>query len=121
MRTALDWTSRFVSLSRRGDCPVAGSSGEPTMKNDFSSQRRAMIQCDAALAVLSAAKVSIGADAPPHWQLIGPFFDDIERRTFQYFWDTADPKTGLVPDRWPRESLISVAAVGFALTAYPIG
>jgi hypothetical protein len=80
--------------------------------------RRFVIQ---SLSALAATRFATAADAPPHWSLIGPFFDDLERRTFQYFWDTAEPKTGLVPDRWPRESLISVAAVGFALTAYPIG
>jgi hypothetical protein len=50
-----------------------------------------------------------------------PLFDDIERRTFDFFWSTADPKTGLVPDRYPRPSPASVAAIGFALTAYVIG
>ena len=28
---------------------------------------------------------------------------------------------GLTPDRWPTKSFSSVAAIGFALTAYPIG
>ena len=46
--------------------------------------------------------------------------DDLERRTFQFFWDTTDPRTGLAPDRWPTPSFASVAAVGFALSAYPI-
>jgi hypothetical protein len=27
------------------------------------------------------------------------FLDDLEHRSFQYFWDQADPETGLVPDR----------------------
>src|SRR5690349_23116738 len=30
-----------------------------------------------------------------------PLFDDLERRTFNYFWETADPDTGLIPDRYP--------------------
>ena len=47
--------------------------------------------------------------------------DDLERRTFQWFWDTANPANGLVPDRWPSKSFCSIAAVGFGLTAYPIG
>jgi hypothetical protein len=47
--------------------------------------------------------------------------DDLERRTFDFFWRTADPKTGLVPDRYPTPSFSSIAAVGFGLTAYPIG
>src|SRR5437763_15847263 len=27
--------------------------------------------------------------------------DDVQRRTFHYFWDLADPNTHLVPDRAP--------------------
>lgn len=47
--------------------------------------------------------------------------DDVQRRTFQWFWDTTNPENGLVPDRWPTQSFSSIAAVGFGLTAYPIG
>lgn len=50
-----------------------------------------------------------------------PLFDDIERRTFDFFWTTANPANGLVPDRFPTPSACSIAAVGFALTAYVIG
>ena len=49
------------------------------------------------------------------------FLNDLERRTFDYFWKLANPKTGLVPDRWPTPSFASIAATGFGLTAYPIG
>jgi hypothetical protein len=51
----------------------------------------------------------------------GALLDDIERRTFDWFWRTADPATGLVPDRHPTPSFSSVAAVGFGLTAVAIG
>jgi hypothetical protein len=47
--------------------------------------------------------------------------DDLERRTFQWFWDTGNPANGLVPDRWPSKSFCSIAAVGFALNAYAVG
>src|SRR5205823_8543696 len=47
--------------------------------------------------------------------------DDVERRTFHYFWDLADPNTFLIPDRAPTPSFSSIAAVGFGLTAYGIG
>jgi hypothetical protein len=50
-----------------------------------------------------------------------PLLEDLQRRTFEFFRDVAHPETGLVPDRWPTESFSSVAAVGFGLTAYPIG
>ena len=49
------------------------------------------------------------------------FLEDLSRRTFDWFWDTTNPANGLAPDRGPGESFASVAAVGFALSAYPIG
>jgi hypothetical protein len=49
------------------------------------------------------------------------FIDTLEARTFRWFWDLTDPRTGLTPDRAPTPSFVSIAAVGFALTAYPIG
>src|SRR5258707_11447073 len=49
------------------------------------------------------------------------FYDEIERRTFLFFWETVNRKNGLVPDRWPTPSFSSIAAVGFALPAYAIG
>lgn len=49
------------------------------------------------------------------------FLADLERRTFDFFWDTTDARTGLAPDRWPTPSFASIAAVGFALSAYPVG
>ncbi|KRG42478.1 hypothetical protein ARC20_10690 [Stenotrophomonas panacihumi] len=50
-----------------------------------------------------------------------PLFTDIERRTFQFFWDTTNETNGLTPDRFPSRPFASIASVGFALTAYPIG
>lgn len=50
-----------------------------------------------------------------------PFFTDLEKRTFDFFWERTNPRNGLVPDRWPTPSSSSIAAIGFALTAYPIG
>lgn len=49
------------------------------------------------------------------------FLDTLQQRTFQWFWDNTDARTGLTPDRWPSRTFSSVAAIGFALTAYPIG
>lgn len=69
--------------------------------------------------VMSAAAAGNAAAAD---NLLPPVFDDIERRTFDFFWETANADNGLVPDRWPYdEPFSSIAAVGFALTAYPIG
>lgn len=59
----------------------------------------------------------MAATAPP----LPALFDDLEKRTFDFFWETANPANGLVPDRWPNPPFASIASVGFALTAYPIG
>ena len=52
---------------------------------------------------------------------LDPLLEDVERRTFDFFWETAEPETGLVPDRWPKPPFSSIAAIGFALNAYAIG
>ena len=49
------------------------------------------------------------------------FLDTVQQRTFHYFWDLTPTTNGLTPDRSPTPSFSSIAAVGFALTAYPIG
>ena len=66
--------------------------------------------------------VDIGA-ANALQSMPSPSLDDIEHRTFEFFWQTANPQNGLVPDHWPLgdEPFSSIAATGFALTAYPIG
>ena len=54
------------------------------------------------------------------------FLEDLERRSFQYFWEEADPETGLVPDRARMDgstldeshrNVASIAATGFGLTS----
>ena len=54
-----------------------------------------------------------------------PAFDailqDLHKRTFSYFWDTTNALNGLAPDNWPNPDFCSIAATGFALTAYCIG
>ena len=46
---------------------------------------------------------------------------DLERSTFRYFAEEVNLKNGLVRDSTRQGSASSIAAVGFALTAYPIG
>src|ERR1044072_1567115 len=54
------------------------------------------------------------------------FLDDLQRRSFQYFWEQANPNTGLVPDRArmdgkpldvTHQNVASIAATGFGLTS----
>ena len=52
---------------------------------------------------------------------VDPFIADLEQRTFRFFWETTNPANGLAPDRYPSVPFASIACVGFALTAYPIG
>jgi hypothetical protein len=52
---------------------------------------------------------------------VDPVLVDLQERTFRFFWDTANPDNGLIPDRHPTPSYSSIAAVGFGLTTYPIG
>lgn len=50
-----------------------------------------------------------------------PFLDTLQSRTFRWFWDVTDHRTGLTPDRWPTKSFSSVGAIGFALSSYIVG
>ena len=74
----------------------------------------------------TSALVSAGATLPS-WASAAPkkalpaFYAEIERRTFRFFWETANPLNGLVPDRWPTPSFSSIAAVGNGLAAYATG
>jgi hypothetical protein len=51
--------------------------------------------------------------------------DQLEKRTFEYFRDSANPLNGQSPDHWPQgtngDYFSSIASVGFGLTAYGIG
>jgi len=49
------------------------------------------------------------------------FLDDIQERTFRFFWETTNPENGLTPDRYPNPPFSSIAAVGFALPSYGVG
>jgi hypothetical protein len=80
--------------------------------------------------MLAAATLALASCAPDSAPRATPitgdaraiaFLDSLEERTFRWFWDLSDARTGLTPDRWPTKSFVSVGAIGFALTAYPIG
>jgi hypothetical protein len=83
--------------------------------------RRALLGGSTALFAGAAVPARAVAALQPARNNLPGFYDEIEQRTFRWFWDTANPKNGLVPDRWPTPSFCSIAAVGFALPAYAIG
>ena len=54
------------------------------------------------------------------------FLEELEKANFQFFWEQADPQTGLVKDRCTvraqdNNTVASIAATGFGLTALCIG
>lgn len=83
------------------------------------------------LVATAACAAACASAAPPEARVVPlvytgsagerAFIDTLSRRTFDFFWETTNARNGLTPDRWPSKSFSSVAAVGFALTAYPIG
>ena len=88
------------------------------------AHRRALLLAAAGGSALAALPMKARADsqlAAMSQSDPNALLDDLAERTFSYFWETSDPRTGLAPDRWPSPSVCSIAAVGFALTAYPIG
>ncbi|WP_428149517.1 glucoamylase family protein [Brevundimonas sp.] len=88
--------------------------------------RRRFLLASTAAAGLSAVASPVLAQAgrPTSRSRIHPLdpeVDELQRRTFDWFVHVTDRETGLTPDRWPTESFCSVAAVGFALTCWPVG
>ncbi len=82
-----------------------------------------------ALGALIAAPVGLGLSTQ-ETAADSAFLDDLQHRSFLYFWEQANPDTGLVPDRsgvnggppvGPSEHVGSSAATGFGLTALCIG
>ncbi|HLJ38623.1 MAG TPA: glucoamylase family protein [Steroidobacteraceae bacterium] len=89
------------------------------------SGRSAAVMAVTAWGLLASLCVS-AAEPSPAAEFQAPisadrFLPDLEERTFRFFWETANPRNGLIPDRYPTPSFASIAGVGFALTAYPIG
>ena len=69
------------------------------------------------------------ADAPVVTPEQRQFLDEWQQRCFRFFWEQADPATGLIADRAPADgsqrawqqdeakAVCSIGAVGFGLTA----
>src|SRR5688572_8901642 len=102
-------------MSRRSVSAPRWRSGT-RVEDEMTIDRRMFLSSAAAVAAGSALPVHAAA---PTRTLPAPF-DDIERRTFDYFWERTNKANGLVPDRWPTPSFASIAAVGFGLTAWPL-
>jgi hypothetical protein len=80
-----------------------------------------LLACASPAAAVPSLPASKGDDA---------FLEDLSRRSFRYFWEQADGRTGLVLDRARTDgsphdethrNVASIAATGFGLTALSIG
>jgi len=83
----------------------------------------------AVLILLVATSSHTVAASPKLTSADQQFLEDLERRSFQYFWEQGDADTGLVPDRARMDgspldenhhNVASIAATGFSLTALSI-
>lgn len=103
----------------------------------LSSRRQALNRIVAALGGASALVFGSSEQQPGVPDLVAgqaalsaedeAFLDELERADFLYFWEQADPRTGLVKDRCnvrapnDKGTVASIAATGFGLTALCIG
>lgn len=85
------------------------------------SATRFLVALGIPLALAACAGLGPAPNIDPGSPRAQAFLDTLEQRTFNFFWEQTNPQTGLTPDRWPSLTFSSIAAVGFALTAYPIG
>ena len=83
--------------------------------------RRKLLQGSSLLLAGSALPGCATTGTGSAGRFLPAFYEDIEQRTFRWFWDTVNRKNGLVPDRWPTPAFCSIASVGYALPAYAIG
>lgn len=67
-----------------------------------------------------------GTSNSPFYQVDEAFLEDVESAHFRFFWEQANPETGIVRDRCnaitpDKSDLGSIASLGFGLTALCIG
>lgn len=76
--------------------------------------------------IITPPGIARGFDHQPLTRSDESFLEDLSQRTFRYFWEQADSKTGLVRDRATADAspmdethrdVASIAATGFGLTA----
>jgi hypothetical protein len=87
---------------------------------------RAVVTLVVAVCTISSSTVAVAAERYPLSKIEDAFLEDLSHRAFLYFWEQADPTTGLVLDRvradgTPHDEthrgVASIAATGFGLTA----
>jgi hypothetical protein len=86
-------------------------------------RRRFLMASGAAGAALAAGGCAGGMPWPGSTGAapVDPEIHELQERTFRWFHHVTNRRNGLTPDRWPTKSFCSIAAVGFALTCWPVG
>jgi hypothetical protein len=103
-----------------GDAMRDGGDGDHRAANDTGGR----FAIHAVLAVQSSLvwlTHSPGAETYPDLSDLFPAANRMQRAAFDYFAQSVDPRNGLVPDTSRENSPVSIAVVGFALSAYPVG
>jgi len=91
------------------------------MTTDFDITRRGLLVWAGAMAAgLSASGCQTSGPPAPASDEAAALLADLERRSFDYFWDTTNPANGLVPDRWPTPSFASIAGLVRDRTRSPL-
>lgn len=126
MREANQLVRLFISTDPRLTyvdvfTPMLGADGRPRARLFLADQLHMNAQGYQLWRLALTPFVRNEADSASVPAVPDAFLDDLQERTFRWFWDLAHPRTWLTPDRWPTRSFASVAASGFALTAYGIG
>ena len=90
------------------------------------SDRRSFLSSASVTVSMTGLGFSSDAFGAAAGRQLPEFFTDLEHRTFRFFWERANPANGMMPDRWggpvaTAPVFSSIAAIGFALTAYPLG
>ncbi|MFN7998555.1 MAG: glucoamylase family protein [Bryobacteraceae bacterium] len=91
--------------------------------------RRSLVRQVLTATALGACKVTGSTDSPAPAVLPpedNQFLEELEKASFQFFWEQANPETGLIKDRCNVRAsdngmVASIAGTGFGLTAVCIG
>jgi hypothetical protein len=93
------------------------------------SPKRWSVLCGAVLAMVAGFPLAAGAayQLPPASGVRTDFINDddfldyVQHKTFNFFWDTQNPVTGLMLDRASNPGLCSIASLGFGLSSINVG
>lgn len=123
-------TQRFAKAHKRNDAKQREFQIPNSKFQIAISLRRRLVSLLVLALVINSVGHALAADHPNLFRALSradeSFLEDLSRRAFGYFWEQADPNTGLVRDRARADAssldeahrdVASIAATGFGLTA----